>query len=149
AMSVAYAAPELFEGRTSRWSDQYSLAVSYCELRAGRLPFLGAPAELMAGHLTRPPDLTMLPEAERTIVARALAKTPAHGWRPCLSFGEALQGGKSTGRAGATEPVGPRKKREGRSRRWALRALLVLLLCAGGTAGALIGRAVLRPRSPE
>src|SRR5262249_29603533 len=40
-MSPAYAALEFFKGQVTRWSDQYSLAVTYCQLRGGRLPFTG------------------------------------------------------------------------------------------------------------
>src|SRR4029079_11430148 len=65
SMTPAYAAPEFFQGQTSRHSDQYSLAVTYCELRGGRLPFPGSMAEIMAGHLSKQPDLTMLPDCER------------------------------------------------------------------------------------
>src|SRR2546430_1021677 len=35
----AYAAPERLTGNPSAWTDQYSLAISYYELRVGRLPF--------------------------------------------------------------------------------------------------------------
>jgi hypothetical protein len=90
SMTPAYAAPEYFEGRTHRHSDQYSLAVAYCQLRGGRLPFEGNAAEVMAGHLHRPPDLTMLPEVERPVVARALAKNPAQRWPTCRTFVEEL-----------------------------------------------------------
>src|SRR5258707_9817737 len=41
AMSPNYVAPEVIEGRVSARSDQYSLAVTYVQLRAGRLPFSG------------------------------------------------------------------------------------------------------------
>ena len=61
SMTPAYAAPEFFHGQTSSQSDQYSLAVTYCHLRGGRLPFRGSLAEVMAGHLGKEPDLTMLP----------------------------------------------------------------------------------------
>lgn len=37
----AYAAPEFFDGKATNQSDQYSLAVSWCMLRGGRLPFVG------------------------------------------------------------------------------------------------------------
>ncbi|HEY8504336.1 MAG TPA: serine/threonine-protein kinase, partial [Gemmataceae bacterium] len=43
-LAPPYAAPEFFAGHTSRHSDQYSLAVTYCQLRGGRLPFEGAQA---------------------------------------------------------------------------------------------------------
>jgi serine/threonine-protein kinase len=75
-MTPAYAAPEFFGGQVTRWSDQYSLGVTYCGLRGGRLPFTGDLAKVMAGHLGGPPDLSMLPEGERPAVARALSKQP-------------------------------------------------------------------------
>src|SRR5262249_9849705 len=89
-LTPAYAAPEVFDGQPHPLSDHYSLAVTYCELRGGRLPFSGTPLELMAGHAQRPPDLTMLPPRERPAVARALAKEPRQRWPSCLAFVEAL-----------------------------------------------------------
>jgi formylglycine-generating enzyme required for sulfatase activity len=91
SLTVAYAAPEFFDGQTSRSSDQYSLAVTYCHLRGGRLPFTGHAGQIMAGHLKGPPDLTMVPEAERPAVLRALAKDPAKRWPTCGAFVEALK----------------------------------------------------------
>jgi serine/threonine protein kinase len=92
-LTVAYAAPEFFDGRTTRHSDQYCLAVTYCQLRAGKLPFAGSPAQMVAGHLSRPPDLTMLPAEERAVVGRALAKEPQERWPNCSAFVEALATG--------------------------------------------------------
>ena len=93
SMTPAYAAPEFFKKQTSSQSDQYSLAVTYCHLRGGRLPFTGGMAEVMAGHLLEPPDLTMLPEGEREAAARALAKEPRDRWGSCRAFVEALRSG--------------------------------------------------------
>lgn len=90
SMTAAYAAPEFFGGQTSRWSDQYSLGVTYCVLRGGRAPFTGGPAQLMHGHLYEPPDLSMLPEQERLAVARALHKKPERRWPTSLDFVTAL-----------------------------------------------------------
>lgn len=90
AMTPAYAAPEFLQGKTSSHSDQYSLAISYCELRGGRLPFAGAPAQVVTGHLMGEPDLSMLPSAERRAVARALAKDPEQRWPSCRAFVAAL-----------------------------------------------------------
>ena len=90
-LTPAYAAPEIFAGRTTKWSDQYSLAVTYCHLRGGRLPFSGSAAKLMAGHIAQPPDLSMLPEVERDAVERALAKEPGRRWPNCRAFAEALE----------------------------------------------------------
>jgi hypothetical protein len=90
-LTTAYAAPEFFHGRTTRHSDQYCLAVAYCQLRGGCLPFAGTPAEIMAGHLEHPPDLTMLPPPERPAAARALAKHSDQRWPSCRAFVAALQ----------------------------------------------------------
>jgi serine/threonine protein kinase len=89
-MTVAYAAPEFFHGATSERSDQYSLAVTYCQLRGNRLPFRGTKEEVMIGHLTNPPDLSMLPPAEQVVVARALSKKPEDRWPSCCAVVEAL-----------------------------------------------------------
>ncbi len=93
AHTPAYAAPELFRDKLSNRTDQYSLAVTYCELRGGRLPFRGAKDAQMHGHLSEEPDLSMLPPAERPIVRRALAKTPRHRWPSCTAFVAALRDG--------------------------------------------------------
>jgi serine/threonine protein kinase len=90
-MSIPYAAPEFFNNKTSRQSDQYSLAVTYCHLLGGRLPFTGSLAEIMAGHVWGQPDLTMLSVAEQPVVARALAKAPNERWPSCRDFINALR----------------------------------------------------------
>ncbi len=105
SMTPAYAAPEFFRLETSAHSDQYSLAVTYCHLRGGRLPFAGSPAEVMAGHLGRKPDLTMLPEAERPAVARALAKAPNDRWPSCRAFVAALIEGRTQAGRNRDGPV--------------------------------------------
>jgi WD40 repeat protein len=90
SLTLAYAAPEFFEGRTAATSDQYGLAVTYCQLRGGGVPFDGPTAQVVAGHLRRKPDLGMLPPRERPVVARALAKPPEKRWPSCRAFVEAL-----------------------------------------------------------
>jgi tetratricopeptide (TPR) repeat protein len=91
SLTPSYAAPEFFDGKTHRHSDQYSLAVTYCLLRVGRLPFEGNAAQVMAGHLYHSPNLTMLPHEERRVVARALAKNPIRRWPSCGTFVAALR----------------------------------------------------------
>lgn len=86
----AYAAPEFFGGHSAPQSDQYSLAVSYCQLRGGRLPYSGAIGEIVLGHMGQPPNLTMIPPAERPVVARAMSKKPADRWPTCGAFVDAL-----------------------------------------------------------
>ena len=91
SMSPAYAAPEFCSGQATRWSDQYSLAVTYCQLRGNRLPFTGNLAQLVAGHLSHAPDLSMIPMArEREILSRALLKQPAARWPTCREFVEQI-----------------------------------------------------------
>ncbi len=97
SLTPLYAAPEFFNRKTSNQSDQYSLAVTYCHLRGGRLPFTGSFVEIMSGHAMRSPDLTMLPEAERPMVGRALAKVPRDRWPSCRAFVQAVS---SAGAAG-------------------------------------------------
>jgi pSer/pThr/pTyr-binding forkhead associated (FHA) protein len=89
-MTPAYAAPEFFKGQTTSTSDQYCLAVTYCKIRGGCLPFEGTLPEVMAGHLSSTPDLRMIPTAEQAVVARALSKEPKDRWPSCRAFVEAL-----------------------------------------------------------
>jgi Flp pilus assembly protein TadD len=91
-LTFGYAAPETFRRQVAATSDQYSLAVTYCQMRGGRLPFAGPPAAVMMGHLSGDPDLSMLPEPERPVVGRAMAKEPSGRWTDCRSFVEALAG---------------------------------------------------------
>jgi serine/threonine protein kinase len=78
-----YAAPEVFLGRVSDRTDQYALAVCYCLLRGGKLPFADTPATFQPGYVRPAPDLSMLPESERPIVSRALAQAPPDRWTSC------------------------------------------------------------------
>ncbi|HKI32935.1 MAG TPA: protein kinase [Gemmataceae bacterium] len=81
-----YAAPEVFRGRLSRFSDQFALAVSYCELRGGRLPFDPPPRTFHPDYFHPPPNLSMLSAVERPIVARALAIAAEERWPSCVEF---------------------------------------------------------------
>ena len=91
AMTVQFAAPEFLNRKASRYSDQYSLAVTYCFLRGGRLPFSGDNVQaLMVGHLKHDPDLAMLPASEKAPVARALKKNPRSRYPNCRTFVDAL-----------------------------------------------------------
>jgi serine/threonine-protein kinase len=105
SMTLPYAAPEFFSGQTASTSDQYSLGVTYCHLRGGRLPFQGSATEIMAGHLMQEPDLTMLPEQERSVVARALAKQPQERWHNCKAFLRALIDGHADQHAPTISPL--------------------------------------------
>jgi serine/threonine protein kinase len=61
-LTPVYAAPELFEGKANRHTDQYSLAIVYQEMLTGQLPFDGlSPARLATQHLKEPPNIQSLP----------------------------------------------------------------------------------------
>jgi eukaryotic-like serine/threonine-protein kinase len=82
-----YAPPETYQGKISERSDQYSLAIVYQELLTGQRPFSGKNVRQLAQqHLEEEPDLRVLPEAERPVVARALSKDPAKRFPNCLGF---------------------------------------------------------------
>ncbi len=86
-----YASPEVFVGRPSPFSDQYSLAITYQELLTGQAPFSSTNARVLAlQHTQQPPDLRSLPEADQAVVARALAKNPEERFASCLDFLQAL-----------------------------------------------------------
>src|SRR5437868_12332330 len=86
-VTPVYAAPETFDGWVSRFSDQYSLAIVYQEVLTGQRPFNGTSVrQLVMQHLQSPPTLTSLPEADRPVIARALAKNPDDRYPCCLDL---------------------------------------------------------------
>ena len=86
-----YAAPELLRGTVSRCCDQYSLAIVYQQLLTGTVPFWCQNMyQLMMLHLSAEPNLTALPEDDRPIAARALAKRAEDRFPSCLDFLQAL-----------------------------------------------------------
>jgi serine/threonine protein kinase, bacterial len=88
-----YLAPELFRGILSDRTDQYSLAITYCQLRTGRLPFpdLGSGKVPKTKTYSRPaPDLSTLSAPERPIIARALGPVPQDRWHSCTELIERL-----------------------------------------------------------
>jgi serine/threonine protein kinase len=90
-LTPKYAAPEVFDGRPSRWSDQYSLAIVFQEMATGTSPFSGrTAAQLASQHLHSSPDLSPLSPLERFAVGKALSKDPAMRFRNCREFVERL-----------------------------------------------------------
>jgi serine/threonine protein kinase len=87
---VDYTAPEVFKGHSSAQSDQYSLGVSYVELRTGHLPFPKVEGIGTKAPVRRDPDLSRLPPAEQPVVARALDRSPENRWPSCMAFMDML-----------------------------------------------------------
>jgi serine/threonine protein kinase len=88
--TMDYIAPEVFQGRLSDRTDQYALAVTYCHLSGGRLPFSDSPATFARDYVRPAPDLEMLAPAERPVIARALAPVPQDRWPNCVELMGAL-----------------------------------------------------------
>ena len=98
-MTPAYAAPELFDGTPAPSSDQYSLAIMYCEMISGVRPFPGTtPAQLAAQHVHGKPNLRPLPRGDHAAVARALSKDPGVRYPTCVAFVEDLKKQRRTNR---------------------------------------------------
>ena len=83
AGTLDYCAPEVFQGMLSVQTDQYALAVTYCLLRGGRLPFPDTPATFQVDYVRPPPDLSMIAGPERPALARALHPQPQQRWPSC------------------------------------------------------------------
>ncbi len=101
-----YASPETFVGKISPQSDQYSLAIVYQELLTGHRPFVAKNIRQMAQmHMQAEPDLRSLPECERPVLARALAKDPAKRYAKCIDFMKALHKARSSAKIVEIRPL--------------------------------------------
>jgi WD40 repeat protein/serine/threonine protein kinase len=104
--SPAYMAPECLDQAPSATSDQYSLAISYYELRTGELPFKAQTAvAALTAHRTGDLDRSKLPERERAVIARATSLRPEDRFPNCLAMVRALQ--QATGVTPAPAPTRP------------------------------------------
>lgn len=105
--SPAYAAPEVLDGMTySRGVDQYSLAVTYYELRTGQLPFdVSSVAKIMQAKCSGNLDLTGVPSAERRVLQKALNVDPAQRYATCTQFINELAVASGVDRRPAVTPI--------------------------------------------
>ena len=94
AFTAAYGAPECFRGsQPSPWTDQYSLAISYVELRTGRLPFAdqSSPASVIQQHLESRLDLSMLNESEQFVIRKATSLVPTERYESAIAMVDDLR----------------------------------------------------------
>ena len=92
-MTPVYAAPEIFDGRPTSNSDQYSLAIVYQEMLTGILPFPGmTAAQLAIQHVNTRPRLDSLPPEDVPAITRALSKNPLDRFASCRQMVAALHG---------------------------------------------------------
>jgi tetratricopeptide (TPR) repeat protein len=130
AATVAYAAPEcLVEGKPSDTTDQYSLAVTYYELKTGKLPYTDETLmAVMDAKRQGKLDFSSAP-AEAAVLRRATAAKATD------RFPSALEMVRQLRRAGKCEK--PSGKPSGR------RAFRYVLVLAALAAIAVIGRGVM------
>ncbi len=101
--TVHYMAPEVAHGRYGKELDIYALGAILYELLTGRVPFDGeSVGEVLMKHLTAQPDVSMLAEPYRSVVARALEKDPARRFATVGEMAAALPAVA----AAATVPLG-------------------------------------------
>jgi serine/threonine protein kinase len=113
AGTLDYIAPEVFQGRLSDRTDQYALAVTYCQLRGNRLPFHDTPANFQANYVRPRPDLSMLRPDEAPIIARALAPVPMDRWPSCVELIQQLTQAMEQRRKRGVEKQGGGVRRPG------------------------------------
>lgn len=75
--TVYYMAPEIAHGRYGHEVDVYATAVMLFELLTGTVPFEGeSTGEVLMKQLSQPPDLSVLPDRLKPVLARGLEKDP-------------------------------------------------------------------------
>jgi serine/threonine protein kinase len=92
-LTLAYAAPESFRGKPCDKSDQYSLAITYIELRTGCLPFDDSLTgyEVMTAHVQGQLDFSRLTAGEAAVIRRATALLPQDRWETSRQMVEELR----------------------------------------------------------
>jgi hypothetical protein len=121
AGTPAYMAPELWRGGPmSAASDLYAATAVFCECLTGGRPFTaGTPAELAAAHRSAPIPVHHVAEPLRDLVARGLAKDPAHRPASATEFLDRLE-------TAADPAYGPGWEHRGRDHLARLTAILAL-----------------------
>ncbi|MFO0915388.1 MAG: serine/threonine-protein kinase [Pirellulales bacterium] len=90
--SLAYMSPECIRKKPGATSDQYSLALTYYELRTGRLPFEAEdPLSVAEAHLRGKLTLAGVTPNEERVLRRATAAKPESRFATNLEMVEALQ----------------------------------------------------------
>lgn len=125
AGTLIYMPPEVARGNRSDRSDQYSLAITYFQLRTNALPFSGEALssifQLQESKEREDLLMTALPTRERVVLERALNAKPEKRFASCVEMVEALEDA-FLNRTGPAPPVPTRG-----SGVW--RALTAVALC--------------------
>lgn len=149
AGTIAYGAPEVLlgQGPTSA-TDQYSLAISYFELRTGDLPFGSERiSDVINAKQTGEIDLSLLPPAEARVIARAAAIEPDDRFFNCVEMVKSLR--EAALSPGSVAPVPIRSQRSSQQK-WAYYgATAVALLLAAGLAFSFTGQREQEPAEKD
>jgi serine/threonine protein kinase len=90
--TVHYMAPEIASGNYNKTVDVYAVGIILYEMLTGEVPFRGASAmEIFMKHTTEGPDLSKVPAEYVPIVAKALAKNPAHRYASMVEMARAVE----------------------------------------------------------
>jgi len=87
--TLAYMAPEAFDGKRNEQTDAWSVGVIFYELLAGRLPYDQPDIPSFIGAIMRhdpPPLPDSVPEVLRHIVTKALQRDPAHRYSSAVEM---------------------------------------------------------------
>jgi serine/threonine protein kinase len=115
SLTLAYGAPELFEGRATNRTDQYSLALTYYELLTSSLPFESdvTPATVMRVHMGGHHNFSRVSEAEQAVLRKATAPASEDRFESCIEMVDALMSVQGVGgvtQIGSAAPGGPLAK---------------------------------------
>jgi serine/threonine protein kinase len=96
AGTIAYMAPEQFQGKADRASDQYALGVTVYEWLTGKRPFRGTAMEITGQHLNHAPQplreiVPGIPLLVEWVVLKALEKDPKNRFGRVRAFAIALE----------------------------------------------------------
>jgi serine/threonine protein kinase len=110
--TLQYSAPEQIQGHpVDGRADQYALACVVFHCLTGQVPYpADEPAAAMFAHISASPPrasahVQSLPPATDEIIARALAKNPAHRFPDCTTFLHALATAANTTSLAAPRPT--------------------------------------------
>lgn len=87
--TLAYMAPEAFDGKRNEQTDVWSVGVIFYELLAGRLPYDQTDIPSFIGAIMRhdpPPLPDSVPEVLRQIVLKALQRDPGHRYASAIEM---------------------------------------------------------------
>ncbi len=109
AASIAYAPPELLDSNSiSPSTDQYSLAITYYELKSGKLPYQGESITAVLDAKNQDMyDFSACSSAEQDVLRRAAARDPKKRFPSALSLVKALRQAVMAGTEGVRTELLP------------------------------------------